>query len=89
MTISPIQGNIGLLDASKSSYSTLMRSHREAVQCMSVTGSDVAGVCLVSCSLDHTIRVWDSTSGKQVRSGGNMHGCNFGFLLLKSYMQYI
>lgn len=64
-----VQGNIGVLDVSEGSYCTLMRSHSAAVQCVSVTSEecDVGGsVCMVSCSLDHTLRVWEINSGKQV-----------------------
>ena len=73
-----VQGSIGLLDAGSHSYSTLMRSHTAAVQSMSLqegggsgssggggSGSSGGG-SLVTCSHDHTIRVWDVDTGAQV-----------------------
>ncbi len=57
-----------MLDASKGTYSTLMRSHCAGVQCVSVSSEAVCGcVCMVTSSLDHTIRVWEIDSGKQVQ----------------------
>ena len=63
ITLLHTQGNIGILDAGSRSYSTVMRSHTGQVQCMSLSGS---GRELVTCSSDHTIRVWDLMAMEQV-----------------------
>lgn len=60
------QGNIGLLDAGTHSYVTKMRSHVESVQSVCL-GSQ--GLQVVTCSSDHSIRVWDTASGEQVNYG--------------------
>ena len=59
------QGNIGVLDAGTRGYTTKMRSHTESVCSVCV---DSQGKQLVTCSLDHTIRVWNTATGEQVRA---------------------
>lgn len=61
------QGNLGVLDACSKSYSTLMRSHAGHVTDLSVSRHSPG--YLITCSSDHTIRVWDLPEGKQVSCG--------------------
>ena len=58
------QGNIGILDAGTRSYATLIRSHTQSINSACL---DSRGLHLITCSTDNTIRVWDTTSGEQVK----------------------
>ena len=58
------QGNVGILDATTQSYTTLVRSHVGHVTSIDVSQHSPGH--LVSCSEDCTIKVWDLPSGPQV-----------------------
>ena len=81
-----MQGNIGLLDANSREYTTLMRSHTCSVRSVSVSERTQH---LVTCSEDHTIRVWDLHKAVQVliipyiySTCIYVHAYNFGTALL-------
>ena len=56
-------GNLGILDISTRNYTTLMRSHTQRVLAMSL---DPVRRQLATVSEDHTIRIWDLDTSRQV-----------------------
>ena len=57
------QGNIGVMDVSTRSYTTVMRSHTDVINCMTL---DATRRHLATVSDDHSIRVWDFDTMQQV-----------------------
>ena len=51
-----LQGNLGVLNTTDRSYTTLMRSHTDTILCMAF---DATRRHLATVSSDQTIRVWD------------------------------
>lgn len=72
-------GNLGFLDVRTRRYSTLMRSHTDAVRSFSVDGIRRH---LATASSDGTVRIWSMDSLHQVNKASPLWRNSHGYFIL-------